>query len=81
MKVLTKTRVVGTLGVLLALLFVAAMLGLGVGPAGLPLTDVNADSPAGKGGLKAGDVIIKFGDIDVADIQESMAIFKEWCES
>jgi len=41
-KVLTKTRVVATLGVLLALLFVAAMFGLGVGPAGLPLTDVLA---------------------------------------
>jgi hypothetical protein len=37
---------------------------------GLPLTDINADSPAGKGGLKAGDVIIKFGDIEVADIQD-----------
>ena len=37
---------------------------------GLRLTDVNADSPAGKGGLKGGDVIIKFADIDVVDIQD-----------
>jgi hypothetical protein len=37
---------------------------------GLQLTDVDADSPAGKGGLKAGDVIVKLGDIDVADIQD-----------
>jgi hypothetical protein len=37
---------------------------------GLRLTDVNADSPANKGGLKGGDVIIKFADIEVADIQD-----------
>jgi S1-C subfamily serine protease len=37
---------------------------------GLLLTDVNVDSPAGKGGLKAGDVIIKIGDVDVVDIQD-----------
>ncbi|MCO6454125.1 MAG: M20/M25/M40 family metallo-hydrolase [Pirellulaceae bacterium] len=39
------------------------------GGEGLRITDVNADSPAAKGGLKAGDVIIKFGDVAVADIQ------------
>ncbi len=37
---------------------------------GLPLTDVNAESPAGQGGLKAGDVMIKIGDIEVSGIQE-----------
>lgn len=36
---------------------------------GLRITDVNADSPAAKGGLKPGDVIVKFGDVPVADIQ------------
>ena len=30
---------------------------------GLRLTDVNADSPAGKGGLQAGDVIIRDGEV------------------
>ena len=36
---------------------------------GLRITDVNADSPAAKGGMKTGDVIIKFGDVTVADIE------------
>jgi hypothetical protein len=36
---------------------------------GLRITDVNAESPAAKGGLKADDVIIKIGEITVADIQ------------
>ncbi len=36
---------------------------------GLRLTDVNADSPASRGGLQTGDFIIKFGDIEVTDIQ------------
>ena len=36
---------------------------------GLRVKDVNADSPAAKGGLKSDDVIIKFGDVPVADIQ------------
>ncbi len=36
---------------------------------GLRITDVNADSPAAKGGLKAGDVITKIGDVPVGDIQ------------
>ena len=36
---------------------------------GLRVTDVNADSPAAKGGLKKDDVIVKFGDVAVADIQ------------
>jgi hypothetical protein len=36
---------------------------------GLKINDVNADSPAAKGGLKADDVIVKIGDIPVADIQ------------
>ncbi len=36
---------------------------------GLQITDVNADSPAAKAGFKAGDIIVKFGDIPVADIQ------------
>jgi hypothetical protein len=37
---------------------------------GLRLADVHADSPAGRAGLKAGDVIVKFAEIDVADIQD-----------
>lgn len=37
---------------------------------GLRLTDISPDSPASKGGLKAGDVITKFGDIAVGDIQD-----------
>jgi hypothetical protein len=36
---------------------------------GLKITEVNADSPAFKGGLKAGDVITKIGDVPVVDIQ------------
>jgi hypothetical protein len=36
---------------------------------GLRVTDVNADSPASKGGIKAGDVIIQFAEIQVQDIQ------------
>ena len=36
---------------------------------GLRLTDVNPDSPAARGGLQTGDVVIKFGEIQVADIQ------------
>lgn len=36
---------------------------------GLRITDVSADSPAAKGGLQGGDVIIQFGEIEVADIQ------------
>jgi hypothetical protein len=36
---------------------------------GLRVTDVNADSPASKGGLRTGDVIIKFAEFEVRDIQ------------
>lgn len=36
---------------------------------GLRVTDVNAGSPASTGGLKPGDVIIKFADLPVVDIQ------------
>ncbi|MEM7475549.1 MAG: M20/M25/M40 family metallo-hydrolase [Planctomycetota bacterium] len=36
---------------------------------GLPLSEVNEDGPAAKGGLEAGDVITKIGDVPVADIQ------------
>lgn len=36
---------------------------------GLLLSEVNADGPAAKGGLKAGDVVTKIGDTSVADIQ------------
>ena len=51
----------------------------GGGPGnGLRLSDVNADSPAGKGGLKAGDVIIKFADIEVADIQDLAAGLRKY---
>ena len=39
------------------------------GAGGLRLSDVNEDSPADKAGLKKGDVIIKFGDLEVADFQ------------
>jgi hypothetical protein len=37
---------------------------------GLRLTEVNADSPASRAGLKVGDVIIKFGDIEVASVRD-----------
>jgi hypothetical protein len=40
------------------------------GVKGLRLTDVSPDSPASRGGLKAGDVITKLGDLDVVDIQD-----------
>jgi len=36
---------------------------------GLKVTDVNADSPAAKGGIKAGDIITRIGKIPVADIE------------
>lgn len=36
---------------------------------GLKLTEVNAEGPAADGGLESGDVIIKIGDVAVADIQ------------
>jgi hypothetical protein len=36
---------------------------------GLKVTDVTADSPAAKGGIKAGDIITRIGKIPVADIQ------------
>jgi hypothetical protein len=42
----------------------------GVNEDGLRLADVSADSPAGKGGLLAGDVIVKFADIDVAGFRD-----------
>ena len=41
----------------------------GTGGEGLRLTDVSADSPAAQGGLKAGDIITKFGEVEVVDIQ------------
>ncbi|MEL6106598.1 MAG: M20/M25/M40 family metallo-hydrolase [Planctomycetota bacterium] len=52
-----------------------AMAYLGVVPdysaneEGLLLTEVNEDGPAAKGGLKAGDIITKFAETEVADIQ------------
>lgn len=36
---------------------------------GLKVTEVNAEGPAADGGLESGDVIIKIGDVAVADIQ------------
>jgi S1-C subfamily serine protease len=36
---------------------------------GLKLTGVRAESPAEKGGLKAGDIIIEFGGAKVTDLQ------------
>jgi S1-C subfamily serine protease len=38
------------------------------GVAGLKLTGVRAGSPADKGGLKAGDVIVLFGGREVRDL-------------
>ncbi len=45
---------------------------------GLRINDVNADSPAAKGGLKAGDVIVKIGDVPVANIQGLAAGLVSW---
>jgi hypothetical protein len=36
---------------------------------GLRITDVNPESPASTGGLQAGDIITKIGEVTVADIQ------------
>ena len=44
----------------------------GGGRSGLRLSDVNPDSPADQAGLKTGDVVIKFGDVEVATIQGLM---------
>ncbi|MHC4402122.1 MAG: M20/M25/M40 family metallo-hydrolase [Planctomycetota bacterium] len=67
--VYTKTSQPARVGGAMAYLGVVPDYGAGDGN-GLRLTDVNADSPASQGGLQAGDVIIKFGDIEVADIQD-----------
>ncbi len=62
-----------------AMAYLGVVPDYGGGPGnGLRLSDVNADSPAGKGGLKAGDVIIKFADIEVADIQDLAAGLRKY---
>ena len=45
---------------------------------GLRLTDINADSPAAIGGLEPGDVIIKFGTIDVEGIEGLAVALREY---
>ena len=45
---------------------------------GLRLMDVNADSPAARGGLKAGDVIVKLAEVEVAGIEDLAAALREY---
>ena len=45
---------------------------------GLRLDDVNPDSPAQQAGLKPGDIVVKFGDVEVADLQGLMSALRKY---
>jgi hypothetical protein len=44
---------------------------------GVSIEDVAPDSPASKGGVKAGDVIIKMGDKDVKSVQDLAGVLRQ----
>ncbi len=39
-------------------------------PTGVRFSDVHADSPAGLAGLKAGDILVRFGDLDIRNLYD-----------